>query len=548
MSRRVLIGIVAVLIGALTYLYVLDVIAKRRGNVQIELVSTKARHCEEAPTSRCFAELAVLHLPFYARFEGFDQLGSRLRHLGFGDLVDARTRQDGFEYAETDRHALRLYELLLDSVERFGAEPPHPDPFVYSKAFYRLLDDFPGIGLQRPDIIRAEQAALARRGPTDLPQHTRALLGKWRESLDAHGDKALDWLFYTSRARTLGETDEARRSLSKAIELGTSPTSDWTVVNETWQLYGIEAALSAVANIPDTNHRASTYLNLANRLLTQGDRALAVDAFQRFVLSYDEDEPVRLATAWRRMQRSAAVAAYRLGDTDQALVWADKYARGSSFAGRAVNAIEAAELYVDVGAYDEATAKAYEAIAHAPQPGQTAPGPWLSTVSTTPFYNGYVGRAIGVFCKAGKFSVAFSLTEKNPDIGSSAVRGCRVAMEGPNPKMTLERLTESLHLRSSRQLQEVRAAALVEAGQYEAASLLIRSGLSSPPAVEGGSLGFANLSYLRLAVAMRDERLTRDIMQFIATHASSVSGKRASELFATAATYTHKWPDGQATR
>ena len=548
MFRRILIGIVAVFVGVLTYFYVLDVIAKKRANIQLESASAKARQCEQRPTSRCFAELAVLRLPFYTRFSGYDQLGSRLRYLGFGDLVDARTRQSQFEYADSDRHALRLIELLVDDVERFDAEPPHPDPFAYSNAFYRLLDDFPGIGLHRSEIIQAEKAALERRGPPDLPRHTTALLGKWREALDAHGDKALDWLFYTSRARVLGETDEAKEALSKAIELGASGTSDWNVVYETWQLHGLAAGLAAVADIPDTNYRASTYLNLANRLLTQGDRASAIDAFQRFNLSYDEDEPVRLPTAWRRMQMSAALAAHQLGDMDQAIIWADKYARGSSFASRTVNALEAAELYVDIGAKDQAKTRAYEAIAHAPKPGQTARGPWLSTVSTTPYYNGYIGRAIGVFCEAGEYSIAFSLTEREPDIGSSAVRGCRVAMEGPNPRMTLERLAESLSLHSVRQLQEIRVATFVEAGDYEAASHLIRSALDSPPAFEGGSLAIANLTYLRLAVAMREEQLTRDIMKFIAANASSVDGKTASELFATVATHTHRWPDGQITK
>ena len=547
MFRRILIGIVTVSLGALTYIFVLDVIQKNRATFQLASTSAKLRQCEEMPTSRCFAELAVLHLPFYGRFNGFDNLGSRLRYLGFGDLVDARTRKDEFEYAESDRQALRLFELLIESVERFNGEPPQPDPFVYSTAFHRLLDDYPGIGVPW-EIVQAEQAALARRGAPDLPRQTEALLGKWRESLDAHGDKGLHWLRYTSQARELGRTEDAREALKIAIELGVPDWSDWTVVNETWQLHGLEAALSAVAGIPATNDRADVYLNLANRLLRQGDRDSALDAFERFTLSYDEDEPVRLAGARRRIQESAALAAYRLDDLDQAMIWADSYAEGSSFSTRAVNAIEAAELYAEVGGYDKAIAKASEAIAYAPEPGQTARGPWLSTVSTTPYYNGMLGRAIGVLCKAGKFSNAFSLTENNPDIGSSAVKGCRVAMEGPNPRMTLERLKESLSLRSARQLEQLRAAGLVEAGDYQVAARFIRSALSSPPAVEGGSLAIANLSYLRLAVAMRNERLAREILRFIAADSSAIDGKEASMLFAAVATYTHKWPDGQITR
>ena len=543
MFRRFLIGLATLSVGMLTYFYVLDLIEKRRADIQPQSAFAKARECEETPTSRCLAELAVLHLPLFVRFGGFDRLGDQLRYLGFGDFVDARTKKSEFENAETERQGMRLLLLLIDDIDAFEAEPPHADPFVYSRAFYRLVDDFPGFGGGYwPNVIKAEKAALVRRGPPDMPQLTDPLLRKWRESLDAHADSALDWLFYTSRARELGKTLEAKEALSKAIELGVSDTSDWTLVHETWQLYGLESGLAAIAEIPDTNYRAGAYLNVANRLLIQGDEASAKAVFKRFTESYDEDEPVRLATARRRMARSAALASHRLGDAEQALFWADKY-KGSSFASRTVNALEAAELYVDIGFGDKAVANAYEAIEHAPEPGQTARGPWLSIVSTTPYYNSYVGRAIGVLCGAGRFTEAFSLTEDNPSIGREAASRCRVAMEGENPRMTLESLAASLSLHSARQLHEFRASALVEAGEYEAASDFIRkNALATLPEVESGLIAFA-LSYLRLAVAMRDEDLARDIMRFIAANASSVDGKGATELFATAATYTHKWPD-----
>lgn len=544
MFRRILIALAAILLGALTYFYVDSAVEKQRADVSIQLPAVKANECEEAPTSRCFAELAVLHLPFYVRFSGFDGLGGELRYLGYGDLVDARTRKDQFDYDEANRQATRLFELLINSVEAFENEAPNSDPFVYSSAFHKLIDDFPGFGGGWwPDVIRAEKAALERRGPPSLPRRTDALLRKWREALDLNADRAQNWLLYASRARQLGETAEARTALSKALEFDVTATSDWPVVYETWQLYGLEAAFAAVARIPDTNFRASTYLNLANRLLKQGDAASGAAAFRKFTQSYDESEPVRLATAWRSTAKNAALASHRLDDAEKTAFWAAQYERRSNYASRTVNALDAAELYVDIGDYDKAVTKAYEAISHAPKPGQTARGPWLSEVSTTPYYNSYVGRAMGVLCKAGKFSAAFSLSENNPDIGQHAVRGCRVAMEGTNPAMTIRSLAAALSLRSVRQLEELRAATLVEAGDYAEASRFIQAALRTPPEQEGGSLAISNLNYLRLAVAMRDEELARDIMRLIAANASSIDGKTASEVFATAAIYTHKWPD-----
>jgi hypothetical protein len=114
--------------------------------------------------------------------------------------------------------------------------------------------------------------------------------------------------------------------------------------------------------------------------------------------------------------------------------------------------------------------------------------------------------------------------------------------------MSLETLASSLSLRSKRQLQEIRAAMLVTSGEYELANRLIRSALSVPSHIEDGSRAVANLSYLRLAVAMRDEKLARDIMSFIAADAHTVSGADAVDLYATAASYTHKWPDSPITQ
>ncbi|MBT8080748.1 MAG: hypothetical protein KJO31_19355 [Gammaproteobacteria bacterium] len=544
MFRRSFITVAIILFGSLTYFYVVNAVEKKRAGVSLQLASLKASECEEVPTSRCFAELAVLHLPFYVRFSGFDGLGRDLRYLGFGDLVDARTRKDEFEYDEANRQATRLFQLLVASIEAFENAPPNDDPFIYSKVFHKLLDDFPGFGGGWwPDVIRAEKAALLRRGAPSLPRHTDAVLRKWRQALDLHSDHAQNWLLYTSRARELQKIVQAREALSKAVAMGVSDTNDWTVVYETWQLYGVEAAFAAVTEIPDTNFRASTYLNLANRLLAQGDATSAATAFQAFTRNYDEDEPVRLVTAWRRMAKNAALTAYRLGNAEKAAFWAAQYERRSNYGTRTVNALDTAELYVDTGHFDKAVTKAYEAIAHAPEPGQTARGPWLSEVSTTPYYNGYIGRAMGVLCKAGKFDAAFALTEQNPDIGSNAVPGCRVAMEGSNPEMTIRSLAAALSLRSVRQLEELHAATLVETGDYAAASRFIQAALDTPPEQEGGSLAISNLNYLRLAVAMRDERLARDIMRYIAADAASVDGKTASWLFSTVAAYTYKWPD-----
>ncbi len=531
MTRRILIVLAVLVFGVLAY---------QRASLYV-----KTSYCEKNPTSDCLAELAISYLPAYTRFGGYDHLGDKLRDLGYGNVVDAKMKQREFAYAADDRSAKELVDLLIDDTDAFEALTPHSEPFVYSKAFHRLTDDFRDFGGGfYPDVIRAEKAALARRGPPGLHHLTRPLLNQWRNALEVHATRSFDWRLYASRARELGAEEEAKSALSKAIELGISDLDEWPVIYETWQLYGVEAALTAIAEIPATNARANHYLNISNRLLEHGDTASAATAYQEFLDSYDEDAPVRLATAHRSMARSASIVSYGLGHTDQALVWANKYEKGWPFMDQSTKALEAAELFARLDAGDTAAQMAYRGIELAPAPGETARGPWLSVVSTTPYYYERVGRAIGVLCRVGRYTDAFALTEDNPEIGRRAVSGCDTALDREKPAMTLEALADSLSLRSPRQLELIRAAALVETGSYEAARAHIEDAINSPSALEDGFLAAENLPYLRLAVAMRDETLGRKIMAAIARQALWADRKEAAGVLATAASYTHSWPDG----
>lgn len=533
----------AAFIAVLTYQYLMHRHMLRSADVRIQSTHSKAGECSSQPTSSCFAELAVLHMSPFTKFTEFSRLASNLRYLGFGEVVDASTPDGERQFAADELEAYRQYVLVTQDPERFASAPPAADPFVYSKASYRLDPDYVDFaGGGNGDVKSAEEAAQKRRGMTPVTPAQEAMLRKWRESLELYADSSLDWLFYTSRARTMGKHDEARDALQTALGYTVSPTSEWTVVYESWQLNGLEAGLAAIAALPETNRRAGAYLNMANRLFNSGNVKAAESAYRMFEESFDENEKFRLATQPRRLARSAALLAYRLYGTDAAMDWAERYANGHAFLSVANNALQATELFAEIGAADRVVIEVETAIANAPEPGKTARGPWLSTVSTTGYHNSYVGRSAGALCRVGKLDEAFAITAGKPWYGENAISGCRKTIEGDNPALTLDELADKLALRSKRELELFHAAALVRDGDYELASEYIRDALNTVVADARASRAFRNLSYLRLAIAMRDEALTKDVMRAIVADGVMTSGDEAVSLFTSVAILTQRWP------
>ena len=75
------------------------------------------------------------------------------------------------------------------------------------------------------------------------------------------------------------------------------------------------------------------------------------------------------------------------------------------------------------------------------------------------------------------------------------------------------------------------------------AATLIESTIDLPSQFESVPRAIANAQLLRVAVAMRDEPLTRKIMKHIAGDAGELSGSVAVNVFATVAAHTKAWPD-----
>ena len=127
--------------------------------------------------------------------------------------------------------------------------------------------------------------------------------------------------------------------------------------------------------------------------------------------------------------------------------------------------------------------------------------------------------------------------------GVTASEGCLAAVVGEKSKLTLAEAERGLGSASWRPLRTGYAATLVERGHYQQAAKLIESTIDLPSQFESVPRAVANAQLLRVAVAMRDEPLTRKIMKHIAAEAGELSGPVAVNVFATVAAHTKAWPD-----
>ena len=158
-------------------------------------------------------------------------------------------------------------------------------------------------------------------------------------------------------------------------------------------------------------------------------------------------------------------------------------------------------------------------------------------------HNSTVGHAIGIYCLAGDFKTAFELAARNPSYGVTAGPGCLAAVEAENAAMSIAEVESALGNASWRPMRSRLAATLVELGDYRRALQLIESTIDLESQHDSVPRAIENAQLLRLAVAMRDEPLTRKIMQHIAADAGELSGPLAVSVFATVAAHTKAWPD-----
>lgn len=538
MKKRTIVLLAALVLLYFGYEIVSVTIGAKRAGISVWSALSKADSCEQDPTSECFAELAIVSIRSHHSLQGLDDVGLAFRFLGYGNVAEMTVSNDGRPSTTSYRNAQTLYEDILDDEEYFLSEPPIDDVGAYAVALYFVQED-PSYFLSRNQEIDAiEDAARARRSYTSTP--VPGLARKWRESLDQYGAAGYEWLNFAIRLRETGMSDDAKAALAKAEEAELSGIGTIRSVGETWYLYGNDAAARRVETFADTNLRAEAYLKLADLALQSGDTAWSADAFERFVANYDREEPIRHRVLWGLMSRRAAIVANSLGDREQAEVWADTYAKETSYESVPDRVRSSGDLYADVGLFGKAAAIARQAIAHAPPPDESlwARVPGLDLGDRTAVHNSIVGRAAGLLCRSGDFEGAFELTEANPAYGPHAAIGCFAAIENRNMLSRVSEVERRLGQASIRPFRTAFARSLIVAGDYRQAAEIIEQTIDFPPLHDTSSRANDNVQLLRLALAMCDDHLARRIMQSIARDAHSISGTHAVRVFAAVASYT----------
>ena len=546
MPKRTVKTLIVLAIAYCGYLVFSVVVGANRADIPVLSALFKTASCERDPSSQCFAELAILSLPTTHSFDSNNSEALALRYLGYGDVVDEAVTESYKPLAETHRNAQLLYESVSSDIGLFVSMSPIGDLQAYLVAYHLLQEDPSYFNTTTQGIGVAEDAARSRRGRLDTSTLTLALLRNWREGLDRYGKYGYQWLRYATPAREWEKPDEAEEALAKAEETGLHDISYLVAIVETLHLYGRNAAVEKIDGYPGTNLRAEAYLKLADFALGIGDTGWSSNAFAKFVENYDRREPIRHRAKWIHMPGQAARVAHALGYSEQAEDWADTYAKETSFYSISERVRYSGELYADIGLFAKSAAIAHQAITHAPALEKSfwSAIPGYEAGSNAAAHYFIVGRAVGLLCRAGEFETAYALTKGDPEYGRDAGPGCFAAIQDEDTLSRLSELESRLGELSKRPMRTAYAVSLVERGDYEQAALVIEQTLDLPPRYSYSARAIDNAQLLRLAVAMRDEPLTRTIMQSIARDANEVSGRRAVWLYAYVASFTKEWPDG----
>ena len=547
--RHTIAVLVVVLLAYYGYNLLGTVTSANRAGIPVWSAMNQATLCEKEPTSRCFADLAVLSLKPHQRLSGVGGADLELRYVGRGEFADSAIGREDRRWIRGNQIAQQMYESLLQDTEQFLATTPTASLNAYMAAYAFLQDDTSYYSISFP-VGEAVSVARSRLGAPFASDETIALMQKWRQSLDRHAQYSSDWLNYAIYARELTQVEQAKEALEKAEALGWSNTNRTRAIVETWHLYGAIVAVEKILEFADTNTRAEAFLKLSDLAAQSGDTELSVEMYAGFLDNYDREKPIRHPVVWQHMADRAARVTHIHGNETQTRSWANVYAKETNYYNKAERVRYSGRLYAEVGMFNEAIAVAEDAIAHAPAPEETLLSslPQRKIGASEARHNSTVGYAIGIYCLAGEFDTAFELAARNPAYGATAAAGCLAAVEAENASMTIEEVESALGSNSWRPIRGRRAATAVELGDYRQAAELIESLIDLESQHDSVPRAIENTQMLRLAVAIRDEPLTRKIMKSIAGDAGELSGQQAVRVFAAVAAHTKAWPDADTYR
>jgi len=556
-----------------------------------------AKSCAIRPMSQCLGKLAVMRLPNYGSIGASSHMGLSFRHLGFHAIAEERMKGDSVALGADV--SIRLYELLRNDAAAFSREPLDERPHVYGQIWDWLDDDYPHRQHFLREVRTAELAARDSRSTNEPTSAHHRLYGRWRESVEQHGTWFLHWSNFAEASLELGHTDAAERALRNARPMARATYEQSALMRLTFELGGASTALDEALGVENPFERSNALVQLAREAVNIGDAHSARQFLEQFDDEYaayaigappgGPDLPTTLdksgdrwlivvSELWRTLGDEAEAERWALSYTDsfekpQSYAAAKAYARIEEYS-RAIetartmleriepvkpydelttwNQLRAAQPYLEVadvlrdaGAVEEALEAAKLGLQQAPAPGQ-----WFFTVmnstKSTGYYNTAVSAVIGLMCETHRFDAAFSMARSNEEAASGARIRCRNALEEQDQLLSIAEFGKRMGLYSNRYDEVEAAASLVEQGQYAEASSTIRNSLDSPPYTRESSPASANLNYLRLAVAMRNEPLTRDVARQVIADTRRAGDLDAVNALQEAAIIVLTWPEDDA--
>ncbi len=539
----------AAIAGVFSYFYT-------RSFMESRAYLSAADSCAGHPTSHCLGQLAAMRLPDYGLIGANSDIGLSFRQLGLHAIAEERMKGDSVAIGEDA--SIRLYQLLRNDADAFARETLDDRPYVYARIWRWLDDDYPHRRYVSKEVRAAESAAHARRA-TDKPTPAhRALYARWRESLEQHESSGLDWLRFADASLELGDSDAAEHALDRARS---QAAEVYGIARLAFALTGPATALGEILALEDPFERTGALIRLVGVAMRAQDTESAARFLKLFEEEYAAYAPPGGPGLPNSLDRSGdrwliVVAEYwrDLGDEAEArrwaLMYADSFEKPQSYAAakaylrigdpaHAVAAawtmheriepiapyselttwqqLRAAQPYLEVtdvlrhaGAFEEALEVALQGLQQAPAPGQRLVGVMNSWDSTS-YHDAVESAVITLMCETNRFDSAFSMAQSNERAAFTARARCRSALEENGQRLSLSEFGQRMGLYSNRYDEIEAAARLVRQGQYADAAAAIRASLTSPPFTRESSPAPANLDYLRLAVAMRDELLTQDV-------------------------------------
>ncbi len=458
-----------------------------------------------------------------------DDLASDLAHAGKLDWVKTRTTIDPKQREQFKELILRSFQMIElkhafeGTSDKSLVNGKTFDPSVYFIGALWSIRDHHLFGGGGNDVVTAEKAAVERRPPPPLRPSLQNALDGWVRSIRKAPEEwrqATGWQNFASLMMTLDQQDLAIDGLRHAVSFRGRQVFQYQWLHQIVRYGRTSMAVQAVENVEITPNRKIKYLaKLARFTAEQGDlevsRKLVRSARLMVPLiksSISNDEDVVDAAL------DLVPALMILGDRSEAREIADQIlsiAR-KTYALKPFRLLKAAHAYYDVGDNKRALGIVRAALGNLPPEDQiVAIGFYFGPISFSGgIKSAFSAEAAKWLCKLGQIDQSTELAKEIKDNfhklnAARSLYECMLDSVGYD--ISPEHLAMALGLKSPHAIYLKAASKHIIEGDAIGAARALRQVLSIKAPKEPTRFNYF-ASMLRMSVAIRDHRLTREIL------------------------------------